>query len=358
MYWSIHRFGRRGAGLLIVAAVVVMLAVSAARGPSSAGATSPSASELSPWAISHAGYSQEQSTEAAAFMGVKACTECHSSDGDAWEESAHSTGIKAKVKDADGAPKWRTIRDALGLEGRRITDLARCATCHYTHVIEDDEPEPKATRGVSCESCHGGAKNWIEEHDEGKTKPAAERQANLQKCEQEGMLRPTNVYGLAQNCFLCHTGPDEELVNKGGHSAGSPEFELVAWSQGEVRHHYQYSPKDNPGNREATKDRLRVLYVVGALTDLEHSLRALSEAKTADGDYANAMQTRVDEARKRLEDIQKAHPIDEVAQALAPDADNVSAAAQGFVNNHDGKDLAALDSLIPGKADYKGTVHP
>ncbi len=49
------------------------------------------------------------------------------------------------------------------------------------------------------------------------------------------MIRLHAIYDLAKTCYGCHVVPQEDLVNKGGHRAGSA-FELVSWSQGEVLH--------------------------------------------------------------------------------------------------------------------------
>ena len=52
------------------------------------------------------------------------------------------------------------------------------------------------------------------------------------------MNNPHNIYLIARQCYDCHTVPNERLVNVGGHLAGSQDFELVAWSQGMVRHNF------------------------------------------------------------------------------------------------------------------------
>ncbi len=284
----------------------------------------------------------------AKVQGADACGDCHKPEMDAWEQSTHFATWNMHRTD-----KAKAIRDALDLKGRiRVIDL--CSTCHYTSQIVRDRR--KSITGVSCESCHGPGKDWTgPELHHGKPKDdqtPEQREAILKACEEAGMLRPKNIYLVATNCYSCHTVPNEKLVNVGGHPAGS-NFELVSWSQGEVRHSFQYSPDQK--NREASAERKRVLYVVGALTDYEYSLRALSRAKTPGGKYAKAMEERVARARERLEKIRAALAIDEVRQALTPDADNVSAAAKAFVNNHDGSDLAALDSLIPGSDQYTGS---
>jgi hypothetical protein len=69
------------------------------------------------------------------------------------------------------------------------------------------------------------------------------------------MRNPINVYLLAQSCYRCHTVPDEELVNVGGHKAGSLDFEIVAWSQGLVRHNFVRS--NGQTNDPSPPDRLR-----------------------------------------------------------------------------------------------------
>ena len=85
------------------------------------------------------------------------------------------------------------------------------------------------------------------------------------------MIRPRSLYQLAKNCYGCHVVPQEDLVNKGGHRAGS-DFELVSWSQGEVLHNTWYSKgKDNVA---ASAERKRMLYLVGLGVELETALRA------------------------------------------------------------------------------------
>lgn len=63
------------------------------------------------------------------------------------------------------------------------------------------------------------------------------------------MRNPSNLDLVAQSCLNCHTAPNEELVNKGGHNVGTLDFELVAWSQGKVRHNFVRSEgKTNDGS--------------------------------------------------------------------------------------------------------------
>lgn len=189
----------------------------------------------------------------------------------------------------------------------------------------------------------------------------------LAKSEKLGMIRPHMTYAVAANCFICHTVPNEELVNKGGHTAGSA-FELVSWSQGEVRHNLQKS--EGKTNAEPSPAHKRMLYIVGRLLDLEYGLRGLTSAKT-DGAYSQAMSKRVKDAKAKLAEIAGAIPAIGKISALADDAQlkpanaaaldaivaKISAAAMEFSQANDGSKFAAIDKLLPGADQYKGKAY-
>ena len=163
--------------------------------------------------------------------------------------------------------------------------------------------------------------------------------------------------------------PREDLVNKGGHRAGSA-FELVSWSQGEVRHNTWYSKgKDNV---EASAARKRMLYLVGLGVELETALRAVGKATVRQA-YAFEMAKRADKARRELAAAAKAAPgVPELAQmiefshsaglklnnepALSAAADGVSKLIVAITEKYDGSTMAGLDGLIPGPDKFKGKV--
>ena len=181
------------------------------------------------------------------------------------------------------------------------------------------------------------------------------------------MIRPSSVYRLAKNCYSCHVVPQEDLVNKGGHSAGSA-FELVSWSQGEVRHNTWHSKgKDNV---PASAARKRMLYLVGLGVELETAIRAVSRA-TVRKLYAFEMAKRVDRARKQLAAAAKAAPnVPEIAKMvdlaysaglklnnerlLTLAADGVSKQLVSITEKYDGSTMSGLDVLIPGQDKLKG----
>jgi hypothetical protein len=180
------------------------------------------------------------------------------------------------------------------------------------------------------------------------------------------MIRPGTIYRLAKNCFSCHVVPQEDLVNVGGHSIGSA-FDLVAWSQGEVRHNTWYSKGPNV---EADAARKRILYVVGLSVELEVAFRSIAAAN-ARKTYAFMMAKRADVARKKLATAAEASPgVPELAKivqlshtaglklnnaaALNAAADGIANTILGVIQKYDGSQLAGIDGLIPGPDAYKG----
>ena len=301
-------------------------------------------------------------------MGPEACGECHKQEVEAWKLTHHF----ATFNDMHRTDDAKAIAEKMGIH--RIKSESLCLNCHYTEKQLADGPSVIA--GVACESCHGAAKDWINVHnDYGKgftkaTEPADHKSARLAAAVKAGMLRPDDIYAVAQNCFQCHIVTDEKLVNVGGHTAGTADFELVAYSQGEVRHNFFASA--GKVNAEDTPARLRLLFAEGALLDLDYSLRAVGRA-TEKATYAINYARRVKAVKAKLAQINQAAPTPEVAAALAATegvslklnnsaeldaaADKVAAQAQAFAKAHDGSDLAALDSLLPKPDSYKGTAY-
>ncbi|MCZ6676340.1 MAG: multiheme c-type cytochrome [Candidatus Poribacteria bacterium] len=308
------------------------------------------------------------------IIGPDICGICHKSEVVAWRETTHF-----KNNELHRRPEAKQIASKLRI--RRIKRESLCQTCHFTTQAKGRRP--RAIAGVSCESCHGAAADWIHIHSDygggqatRETETAEHKKMRMGQTAKTGMIRPDQPYLIAENCYQCHTVPQEELVNKTGHPAGSA-FELVAWLGGEVRHNFFMC--DGKENREAPGDldeanHKRVLYVVGRMLDLEYGLRGLAKA-TAAGTYTEAMKQRTMNAMEKLKEIQGksqavapivGEMLDETGKVkLAPNnaaeltaaAEKVKAIAQQFVAKHDGSRLADLDVLIPGKDQYKGKVY-
>ncbi|MEP4077716.1 MAG: cytochrome c family protein [Haloferula sp.] len=300
-------------------------------------------------------------------VGNTVCADCHEEEFKAWKSSAHSRADSVH-RDAKTRKKAEEIAKKMGLKNAAaMTSSPLCTECHFTRQKKGGST--KVISGVSCESCHGGGKDYYEVHGEkDKIGDRAERQ-KLSKAA--GMLYPHDTFLVAENCFNCHIVRDEKLVNVGGHPARSKGFNLVSWTQGEVRHNF-YTPgyKRGAENLGTVQDRKRKMLVVGMLLDLEYSLRSLSKV-TESGTFRNAMGKRCnaiitgelpkvieklggDSAPAELLEIQTAVKdlklTSSKLEPIAAAADKIKGPIAAFSKSQDGSGLAGVDPLIPSSA--------
>jgi Cytochrome c554 and c-prime len=299
------------------------------------------------------------------IVGADQCAKCHQKEVQQWMRTAHFATFDSLHR----TPQAKQIADRLGLRSIKRSDV--CTKCHYTE--QNQGGRVRVVAGVSCESCHGGAADWLAIHaDYGginvtkQQETAEHRTTRLAESIAHGMNNPHNVYLIARQCFNCHTVPNESLVNVGGHVAGSRDFELVAWSQGIVRHNFLRTggtANGSPGPAE-----LRLMFVVGVMTDLEYSLRAAAVA-TEKSTFGVTSAQRAARMKQRLHEVQALidepliqPALDAVAMvelrlenqaAIVAAADAVSNAAYKFAEVADGNKLAALDPLLPQPDQYK-----
>ena len=297
------------------------------------------------------------------------CGECHAAEFEVWETTAHAAGFDTLHR----RDRAKEIYRLLGLRLiKRGTDEATpaCLSCHYMPVLR--RGELRAGAGVTCESCHGAARDWVSTHnDYGVAEADFQRAARLETPEHRtqriadsraaGMRRPSDLYDVAANCFGCHTVPNEDLVNRGGHSTGS-DFEIVAWSD-RIRHNFleSYKTADGRTNAERPREWKRKMYVVGRALDLEYAVRGLAAATRRDELYFLAMSDRavaaVDELLEIADRVDVA-PLRGIIAAwdaldvsvgdparLRGAADLMQASTRRFIADIDGAGLAALDPL-------------
>ena len=296
------------------------------------------------------------------------CGECHEAEFEVWEQTPHATGFDT-LHTTDRA---KEVYQALGIRLiKRGTEeeTPACLGCHYTPEVR--RGTVRAAAGVTCESCHGPARDWVDVHNNyGVAESDFQRAALLETPEHRvqriadsraaGMRRPSDLYDVAANCFGCHTVPNETLVNVAGHTTGS-DFELVDWS-GQIRHNFLESFKTGDGrtNAERSPERKRVMYVVGRALDLEYSLRGVAAA-TDDRLYFAAMSDRAGAAIDELYYLNEIVSIPAVqaiierfddvelkpnnGPALLAAADAIQAATRDFIADTDPTTLGALDPL-------------
>lgn len=300
----------------------------------------------------------------ALIKGPDECTECHKDTGEIWKKTPHYNTLMDRSRSDEGA----AIAKKMGI--RRIRKDSLCLDCHSTAIIKREKTTPLHP-GVSCESCHGASEPWLERHGkfsgkkEGEETPE-EIAARWSESEAGGMLRPKAIVDIARNCVSCHVVTGEELVEVGGHSAGS-EFELVSWSQGIIRHNVWYT--NGAENKVASPERQRVLFVVGTLCELEVIIECVANS-TAGSTYRTKQSQRAESLVKRLEEIVALTPKKPLVEALealrgldfsAPDPDKFTAASnaiktatEGFAENHDGSGLEGIDPLLPTPDLFRG----
>lgn len=293
--------------------------------------------------------------------GQKPCGECHKSEVELWRTTKHAMQFDSLHRSDRG----KEIMQDMGLRVTKRQD-AICMRCHYTVG-----PDRVAVAGVSCESCHGPARDWINVHnkfangarDRTQETPAA-REQRVAASRAGGMLRPsTDIYAVAANCFECHTVPMEPLVNRGKHSTGSKSFDLVA-AVNKIRHNF-LNPGGQVVNRPMTREQTRVMFVMGRVLGYEYALRGVATA-TTDGRYLSGMVQRVSTASDKLDDVTEAMRVSAVDSVLAIGrtvklkannraeleraADQIRAVGQRFASGVNGATLTGLDPLVFGEA--------
>jgi len=317
--------------------------------------------------ISASALLEEAKQDPAKIKGPTACAECHEEAAEVLTNTHHATSFKKmpRSKEAKAIAKKMKVR--------RIKTNELCSTCHFTLKQRKKGKRLKPVAGTSCESCHNAGADWIDIHADygGKNtkreqETASHKAKRLADSEKAGMIRPDNAYELYRRCFSCHTVRQEALVNETDHAAGS-DFELVSWSNGEIRHNF-FRGKGG-ANPEDSAKRKAFKYVLGQMLDLEFALRGLAQATKA-GRYEQALSKRANKALEKLTTIEATQSIPEVKTLLdtmknikiswdkKEDLNKavmiVTAQSKAFGETWDKGDYHSLGKLLPSSSQYKG----
>lgn len=311
-------------------------------------------------------FAQPERCDPSKTMSADQCAKCHGNEVQVWKNTPHFTTFQELSR----RPRAKEIITRMGLT-KSVKRNDVCMGCHFT--VQQKGERLKAIAGVSCESCHGSSKDWINVHNDygGPTatkdsETSAHREQRLKLAEDLGMRNTQNLYLIASSCLNCHTVPNEELVNVGGHFAGTEDFELVAYSQGQIRHNFLRT--NNTTNASSTPEKLRVMYVVGLIADLEYSTRATSLA-TSKSDYGLKVANRAAQKAVKLYELQQVISDPDLQTLLEAFADVslrignqeqldevanvIKKHGQRFAQRHDGTQLAAVDPYLPDPSTYK-----
>jgi len=307
------------------------------------------------WVIA-AGFVMPSIVNAEPFVkGAKLCEECHEEEFKVWEKTKHFKSFRTVHREPKDAskPSPKKILKAVGGQ-KRMKRNETCYLCHYTLEKKDAGAKPQAKSGTSCESCHGASSDWLPIHDNygGKdvkreAESADHKTKRIADSTAAGLIWPTMKYEVAENCMTCHglanpnlKADDLAKMLGAGHPI-NPDFELVKYSQGSVRHrHY---PPDMKVNAEMTPKQQAEFYAIGQAAALVSATGVMS--KSSEAKYVEAQKKRVENAKAALSGVPEA------AELLAsPSRENALKFATAIAD----KDLTgALGSKLPAKGDYK-----
>jgi hypothetical protein len=201
------------------------------------------------------------------FLGAASCanSSCHGGGG-----QTQNQFLTWSLKDFHSQRPFATLTTArakqiaAALQIKDATAAARCTTCHAPlhEVPENLRGENfKVSEGVSCESCHDPAENWLRSHTR-HDYTRADRTA-------AGMRDLQNLYVRANTCVACHQNVDADILK-----AGHPEliFELDGQSVAEPKH---WSAEKNGNGAQA--------WLVGQAVALREMSWKLSLGKNTGG---------------------------------------------------------------------------
>ena len=168
--------------------------------------------------------------QGAEFLGAAACNSsgCHGGAGEkrsqyiTWTQQDFHSRAYAVLLNARSARMAETLR--LG----SAQTSARCTVCHSPFQSTGPARLTKTARpdeGVSCESCHNAAADWLRSH----TRP----DWNYAMRVTAGMRDLRSFYVRANTCVACHQNLEPDVL-----AAGHPElrFELDGQSVAEPKH--------------------------------------------------------------------------------------------------------------------------
>ena len=179
-------------------------------------------------------------TEEPKHLGVASCASsvCHGRVEASEKHNALMTEYSvwfrhdrhARAYEALSSPLSKRIASNLGLADASSAEV--CLDCHADNVAPARRGEDfHLSDGVGCESCHGGAENWIAEH--------YQKDAAYADNVVLGMRDLADPFTRARVCADCHIGSEKRMVSHRIMAAGHPRlrFELATYQAVMPAHH-------------------------------------------------------------------------------------------------------------------------
>jgi hypothetical protein len=188
------------------------------------------------------------------------------------------------------ANAYRVLSEETGKRMSKILGIdatrePRCLACHVTPQSASLRPErgetpDEWTFGVGCESCHGSAREWLNEHwkEDWKTKTVEAKQVY-------GMNNLFTLTGRARVCVGCHVGAPAgdglplRDMNHDFIAAGHPRlmFEFGAFLAN-LPPHWNTKKKSRPESRPDFEARA---WLIGQVVSAQAALRLLADRARA-----------------------------------------------------------------------------
>lgn len=152
-----------------------------------------------------------------------------------WQDQTSTTGAHARAYKTLLSERSKNIVNRLGLGPAH--EAKECVSCHSDAISKS----LRAARfqfddGVSCESCHGGAGDWLTRH----YKEGSDHALNVSR----GLYPLEDAKTRANVCLSCHLGSEAEgqFVNHRLMAAGHPRisFELDLFTALQSHHDEDY----------------------------------------------------------------------------------------------------------------------
>lgn len=213
----------------------------------------------------------------AIHLGVQTCaaSTCHGA-AQPWQNStvlqnefitwsthdAHSTAYQALLSE-----RGKRIAAQLGIGPAEEAGL--CLDCHTNNVPADKRGRNfDITEGVGCESCHGGAENWLGIHVSGLS--------SRPELVAAGMYPTEDPVARAELCIGCHLPNTDRLVSHRLLSAGHPRlaFELDTFTVNQPAH---ARIDEDYRQRKPAHDNAK-LWAIGQAVAAQKQLRALAQS--------------------------------------------------------------------------------
>lgn len=203
---------------------------------------------LAGWFVLGSGMLLAQTPEAPKYTGPGSCASpsCHGGVQVRTETSVQQNEYSTWVVQDKHAHAFAVLSNPVATRMARILKIdkadtsPKCLACHALSVPEAERARTfDSTDGVSCESCHGPASNWLGSH----TTKGWTHESSVAA----GMRDLRDPLRRSENCLACHLGNAEKAVDHEMIAAGHPDlyFELASFTAAMPRH-WKERTQDDP----------------------------------------------------------------------------------------------------------------